>query len=295
MRPDRSTLECSHCYTGMSKNSLLLSLLLPISISATNTKLANPLVISWKWDLPLVVVGTGAGLESAWLVAHMPPTNLGTLSKQDIPEYDRWAIRFYSPAVSTLSDISVVAWAAAPMAISLYDNKFKWGQMTPLTTDMLVYFETMLYSSTLDLFVRALRVHPRPFVYNTDAPQSDRLSPEASGSFYSGHADAAFATAVYMSYTYSLRHPDYKGKVYLWTGSLAVAAGISSLRIFSGKHYLSDVVAGAAMGSLFGFVVPWFHRSDESRRKAGVKPSIMNGLSMAMNSDLSGPVFNLEF
>jgi membrane-associated phospholipid phosphatase len=140
----------------------------------------------------------------------------------------------------------------------------------------------------LNQFVRSLRLHPRPFVFNDQAPMKDRLKGEAAGSFYSGHATAAFLSAVYLSYTYPMHHPDFQGRAWLWTGSLAAAAGVSSLRVLSGKHYLSDVVAGAAMGALFGFAVPWVHvRHNQSGaaqsdapliRVCGVGWDIANGI-----------------
>jgi membrane-associated phospholipid phosphatase len=42
-------------------------------------------------------------------------------------------------------------------------------------------------------------------------------------------------------------------------GSYTLAAGIASMRILSGSHFLSDVLAGAAIGSLYGWLIPAVH------------------------------------
>lgn len=95
-------------------------------------------------------------------------------------------------------------------------------------------------------------------------PASERCAREASGSFYSGHANAAFLAAVYLSYTYPQRHPDFRGQAWLWSGSLTVAAIIAGLWAAAGKHFPSDVIVGAAAGALFGWGFPYLH--EQSRR-----------------------------
>ena len=45
--------------------------------------------------------------------------------------------------------------------------------------------------------------------------------------------------------------------------SLAVATGVQ--RILSGNHFITDVLAGAAIGSLTGFVVPFLHTLPKSK------------------------------
>ncbi len=37
------------------------------------------------------------------------------------------------------------------------------------------------------------------------------------------------------------------------------------LRVWSGNHYPSDVIAGAAVGSFIGWLVPRMHKGKESR------------------------------
>lgn len=64
-------------------------------------------------------------------------------------------------------------------------------------------------------------------------------------SFPSGHALNAFAVATIVAATLS------------WTTPLLllVAIGVATSRVFLGRHFLGDVIAGAAIGVTIGFVV----------------------------------------
>jgi len=108
-------------------------------------------------------------------------------------------------------------------------------------------------------------------------PQKERLKDEASSSFYSGHASAAFLTAVYTSYVFQVRQPHSKWKKWIWAGTLSTAGLIAGLRVLAGKHYLSDVIAGAGIGSAFGFAIPWIHLNPDISSKVALLPTISGG------------------
>ncbi len=53
----------------------------------------------------------------------------------------------------------------------------------------------------------------------------------------------------------------YRGAEWVWVSGLSVAAATGYFRIAADKHYLTDVLAGAAVASSVGFLVPFvFHR-----------------------------------
>jgi hypothetical protein len=71
-------------------------------------------------------------------------------------------------------------------------------------------------------------------------------SPTNDPSFPSGHTLLAFATATSLALEYKKWY--VTGPAYLWAGSVGFS------RMYLGKHYPSDVLAGAAIGILSGVV-----------------------------------------
>lgn len=218
---------------------------------------------------------------------NMRPTDTGALNRDDLWLMDRWAAGLHSRKAGIGSNLGIFPLVGLPMAVTALEalqGGQSWGAAV---SDGVVYAEAMLISSSLNLLVRSTGIHPRPLVYGRDVPDSDRMSPEASGSFYSGHANAAFLSAVYFSYTYSLRHPGSRYQAAIWAGSLGAAATVAGLRVAAGKHFLSDVVVGAAVGSFFGWAFPYMHRNEE-RGKTG-------GLDVGMNGSWPYPLLTFTF
>src|SRR6476660_7257917 len=73
------------------------------------------------------------------------------------------------------------------------------------------------------------------------------LLPPDQFSFPSGHTITAFSVSVALSHFY----PD------LTAGLLFCAISIAASRILLGMHFLSDVLAGAAIGTLLGLAAAW--------------------------------------
>lgn len=78
--------------------------------------------------------------------------------------------------------------------------------------------------------------------------------------FPSGHATAAFAVAASAGMVAHLRR--YDNEPYIWIAGLTLAATSSYLRIAADRHYLTDVVGGAVLGTAVGLTVPLLMRRD---------------------------------
>ena len=66
----------------------------------------------------------------------------------------------------------------------------------------------------------------------------------------------AFLSAGFLSATFSAEYPDSPWKIPIIAGVYTLATGIATFRIASGSHFLTDVLTGAAIGSLYGWVIP---------------------------------------
>ena len=78
------------------------------------------------------------------------------------------------------------------------------------------------------------------------------LTPARTKSFPSGHATIAFATATTLTLQYK--------KWYIAVPAYAWAAGVSYSRMYEGKHYPSDILAGALIGTGSGFLCHWLSK-----------------------------------
>jgi membrane-associated phospholipid phosphatase len=52
------------------------------------------------------------------------------------------------------------------------------------------------------------------------------------------------------------------------------------MRITSGSHFLTDVLAGAAIGSLYGWLIPWLHLRNNNERFTIVP--LTNGIMVSL-------------
>ena len=64
-----------------------------------------------------------------------------------------------------------------------------------------------------------------------------------------------------MTFGYKYPNSPWRWAIY---GSAALVTGITGYaRTEGGKHFYSDIIAGAALGVTMGILVPYLHRSDD--------------------------------
>jgi membrane-associated phospholipid phosphatase len=138
-----------------------------------------------------------------------------------------------------------------------------------------------------DVFGRA-----RPYVDSTPNPNDWQLMRGfkrggAYQSFPSGHSTAAFAAAAAVSAETSLWYP---AATYFFIGPAlyAGAAGVGLSRMYNNRHWASDVILGAAIGTFAGTkVVRYFHMHPDNHvdrwlLRADVSPSDLRHVSFSI-------------
>jgi membrane-associated phospholipid phosphatase len=58
---------------------------------------------------------------------------------------------------------------------------------------------------------------------------------------------------------FSAYHPDSKWKPVVWTVAAILPAATAYYRVRGGKHFITDVATGYAMGALTGILIPRLH------------------------------------
>ena len=104
------------------------------------------------------------------------------------------------------------------------------------------------------------------YVYDENESTINRLDYMSQRSFLSGHTAWAFSAAVFTGSVFRTYYPDSPIKVVVWSLCLANASTTAALRVIGHWHYPTDVIAGAAVGSLMGWFVQFAHRRREDRR-----------------------------
>lgn len=249
---------------------LLLCAFLAFSAPASAAPSPGPYELGTQ-DYAWIPLAMAAGIGGLIRYQGMEPADTASLDRQkDLWAMDRWAAGLHSRKAALASDLAIYPLVTLPVAYTLLESAQGRQSWNGALADAVVYGEAAMLSSGIDLMVRSLRIHARPLVYSREVPAKERLSGEASGSFYSGHSNGAFLAATYFAYTYGLRNPDSELKPWIWAGTLGAASVVAGLRIAAGKHYLSDVLVGAAAGAGFGLLFPWLHR----RERGGASPEV---------------------
>ena len=170
--------------------------------------------------------------------------NFFTLEKNIAQNFDYKALKSLSK-IQSPSDISFnkfVSDAAAPISIGTPIVMVGVGLLTKNKTlrnnglQMGIGFTLTIGETFL---LKSLIKRPRPYV---TYPDLKNQTTEKSYSFPSGHTSSPFSIATSLS----LNYPKWYviAPAYLWAG----ATGYS--RMYLNVHYPSDVLAGAALGSL---------------------------------------------
>jgi len=184
------------------------------------------------------------------------------LNNLDINSFDRVSTRNESENAKTTSNISFGILALSPALVSF--PEFINDSWSNFQTISVMYAEAGILCYGITNLTKALVHRKRPYLYNSDISIEERtdlaLKIDSYKSFFSGHSSGAFCAAVFLSTVYSDIYGRTKWSPYIWGGSLTLAALTGYLRIEAGMHYPTDVLLGAAIGSLVGYVIPKLHK-----------------------------------
>ena len=189
----------------------------------------------------------------------------------------------HDPNWAVVSDVaygSSFAFAALDPVLS----GIRYGAETGIV-DAFIYGETIAITWSVTNITKFAFRRPRPSAYKEqqrlkELAGSDGDVPSISDtnsalSFFSGHASNTAAVAATASYLAFSRAP---GTPRPWI-TLAIGTGVTAVasfgRVRSGKHFPTDVIAGAMVGVGIGVLVPHVHRSEDAKQRpvwVGVLP-----------------------
>jgi len=252
---------------------------------------------SLRFNKESLLAGSGAALSitGTLMRRQLKPPDLNKLNRDQVLSLDRVALDKSSENIALISDMTMGTCAVLPFAVSATNDEWE--------TSVVMYGESVLLVYGLTMMTKALVHRPRPYAYNTES-HWNRSSPEASASFFSGHTSLAFNGAVFSSLLYQKYNPDSGWIKPIWAGELTLATVTGVFRVLSGKHFPTDVIVGAAVGSFTGWFVLRIHENsseNQSDRSAVPPPAITllassgTVLGLIKPGLLSGPAWSLHF
>lgn len=164
--------------------------------------------------------------------------------------------------VTLASNVATGVLLAAPVVFDAFDVWRSRGSVPEWVEDTLVIGEALMIGGAINEFAKIAFQRPRPSLYGVDPGDARLDDPNSYMSFYSTSAAEIFTALVAGSVTYALRHPRGAGRwIYLASATL-LASGFGLSRVLTGKHFTTDVLAAAGMGSLIGVGIPLLHTRD---------------------------------
>ncbi|GAB3640219.1 phosphatase PAP2 family protein [Spirosoma arcticum] len=224
----------------------------------------------------LVIFGVGAATGVSALVLEnglisLTEAQVINLDRLGINRFDRGATNQFNPNADRLSDVTLAGNAALLGLLTIGTKPMRQD----IQTVAVIYLETVLLANGIQRSIKNVSQRTRPFVYNPAAPLAEKLDRNARQSFFSGHTTNSFATAVFTGEVFRHYFPDSKLKPVVWVSSLGLATATAVLRYEAGRHYPTDLLAGAAFGSLVGWGIPKLHEVKNQRelgRRLDVQP-----------------------
>lgn len=277
------------------------------------TTAAPPYSLSLGVDIPVVVGALSLNRHSGAMLKEIRnnPLDVSSLSRSSIPSFDRWAIGFHSAALSNLS--SGLAWSEFALPAALASWEIIRGQRPwhGAVTDAVILQEALMISGALSNYAKSFPLHSTPLTYDAAVGIEEKRKPQNVSSFFSNHTATAFTIASFTGYTFQLRHPESPLVPWVWGTGLSMAAGVGALRVMAGKHFPSDVLMGAAVGSLCGYFTPRLHlntkkpgrpKPDAPLSSGSATPEqpgsgidVRFGVGFPAGSDTPGPTVSLSF
>ena len=203
---------------------------------------------------PHAAITTAIGLATAGEVAlrhDLAPRSCthcgGNAYDRSITESLAW--RNHALA-STLSDVGLVL---LPAGALIYGFAADGGDEGAI--DALVFGETFAVNFLVTEALKYAFARERPMVIylGKEDPKVAGRPDDWYVSFPSGHASSSFVSVAALATIADLRGRD---PAPIWLIGLPVAAGVSYLRVAGLHHWTTDVLAGAALGTILGVGLP---------------------------------------
>jgi membrane-associated phospholipid phosphatase len=219
----------------------------------------KPYALRYDLQQDLIVTGVGGALWiGSELAKHqLAPSECRFCGTNSFDASARDAL-LWSDVEPARRASDVLAFAVLPGAIAAHQllaARGAGGTTEDGLVDLLIVMEAAVLAADLNQLVKFAVGRQRPYAHYGNWTGADpEPDPDDNLSFYSGHSSLAFSLAAAAGTVSSLR--GYDSAPWIWVGGMALATSIAYFRVAGDKHYLTDVLTGAAIGTAFGIAIP---------------------------------------
>jgi membrane-associated phospholipid phosphatase len=224
--------------------------------------------------MDLWLLGGGAAVSAVSLLLLDP-------RKQDVPpegldrdeirlDWDRNSIDDPNTSALWASDLTLLGSLAHPTVLT-WTTHGSESRVSSLRNTWLIQAESIALAGGAMTLLKVATSRPRPYTYLPESERPDHHSYDVTDgdafmSFPSGHTTMAWASSMSGMAVLAERRPDLPASVHFASGALGggLATATALLRTEAGRHFPTDVVTGALLGSASGIGVTLLHRSPGS-------------------------------
>lgn len=246
------------------------------------TKESSPFALNVFADIGLGLAGAGLFATAAVIRNDVEGYDGdGKFKEEDINSFDKLWFNGYDKTLDDLGNIGPAATLLAlPVGIYLTETIVKNFPARELATVGVMFAESWLLSTGIKNIMKTTFTRTRPYMYTDEWDEKGVESGDWKLSFPSGHTTDAFLGATFTTYTFWKYFPESKFKVPVLITSYALATTTAFMRVWSGNHFMTDVAAGAVIGSAIGFLVPFIHEKISAVKYRGQSVLSFNGQSL---------------
>jgi len=210
-------------------------------------------------DIPLTAAGIGYSLYGFSIIYgrdEIDPNEIMALDRNNINRFDRPISYNHSEGARMASDKFFYGSMGLPL-ILLFDKKIR--KDAPKIG--LMYLEALAATGSVYATAVMIANRYRPYAYNPEVDITTRTRGGAKNSFFAGHVAIVGTSTFFIAKVYTDYHPEMKNKWVLFAVAGAMTATTGFLRLAAGQHFRTDVITGAAVGTLSGIFIPKIHKN----------------------------------
>lgn len=173
------------------------------------------------------------------------------LSKEEVNVFDRSLMFPYSEGLDVASDVTQYTGFLVPAIF------FAAAPASDFLSIGVMYTTSSILALGTGTALKQIVDRDRPYMYFNGAPEEEIAKGSSNDSFPSRHTAMAFSGAAFTITLFALKYPQSKLRIPATALACTLAGTTAALRIAGGSHFMTDVIAGAAIGSFSGFIVPY--------------------------------------